>query len=238
MRYLLFAFLWFIGASQAEPLSVEIVYEARPPFVIKEGDSLSGRVATPLMVALERGGLAYQLTEKPSKRHLHEIKANQAALCAVGWFKNSEREQYAKYSQPLYRDRPMAILIHRSNGRFSTIHSVDDLFADTALLPLIKTSYSYGQFIDTRLVESGVKVRQTGTDNITMMSMIAKRRADYMFISREKSDELLQQHPERERLSVKPLEGMPEGNSRYLICSQQVEDAFLDRLNAGLNLDD
>ncbi len=214
--------------------TLEILYELRPPFIAQEGESLRGLVATPLIAALKQSALAYTLTEKPSKRHLHEIRANLAPLCAMGWFKNAEREQFGRYTRAVYTDKPMAVLTRSDQSAVRSKRSIDELLQDSALTLLAKSSYSYGDFIDSALNRYGVQRREVSADNSTMITLIEKKRADYLFISQEEAADLLTDHPQAAHLTVQALEGMPAGNARYLICSQQVEPAVIDRLNAHL----
>jgi uncharacterized protein (TIGR02285 family) len=213
--------------------SLHILYEIRPPYVIKEGKEIRGLVATPLMNALKELAIPFRLVEKPSKRHLHEIKANHGRVCALGWFKNPDRDRYARFSMPLYQDRPMAILMRRDSAIMHPIH-LDSLLQNRAWVRLAKLGYSYGPTIDKKIRYYKTKTRTVGADNITMMSMIAKKRADYMFVSQEEVESLLPSHPQGERLAVVTIDGMPEGNHRHLICSKSVTQTFLDRINQEL----
>lgn len=219
-------------ALWANPL--EIIFEERPPYVVQSNGDVSGLVASPLMSALKKAHVKYVVKEKPSKRHLYEIKANQKPLCAIGWFKNPERETFARYTQPLYQDRPMGILVHRQNQAVSAIQSIDELLTHSSLTMLAKKSYSYGTFVDDQIKKHGVEKREVGVGNVKMLTLIAKRRADYMFISYEEAHELLTSHPQKDVLRFIALKGMPEGNKRYLICSKKTDDALIQRINEQL----
>lgn len=214
----------------AAPL--EIIYEERAPYVVKDKKSINGLVASPLMKALQEAGVEYTIEEQPSsKRHLYEIKANQKPLCAIGWFKNSERERYAKFTKPLYQDQPTGILIRKDNEKLAQIQTVAELFGHPEFSVLVKKSYSYGGFIDEGLEKLHADKREVSVDNIKMLTLLAKDRADYLFISHEEAQELLKTHPQKEKLLFKALEGMPEGNKRYLICSQKTDTVLIDDIN-------
>jgi hypothetical protein len=55
---------------------VEILYESRAPYVEVAGTTIKGLVATPLIKALDKSNIKYNIVSKPSKRHLFEIEAN------------------------------------------------------------------------------------------------------------------------------------------------------------------
>ncbi|MCU7835815.1 MAG: transporter substrate-binding domain-containing protein [gamma proteobacterium symbiont of Taylorina sp.] len=211
---------------------LEIVYEPREPYVIEAQNSITGLVASPLIEALDNSKINYQLKNKPSKRHLLEIKANKKALCAVGWFKNPEREQFAKYSNPLYQDKSMGIIALKKTEITEGI-SIDNLLKKNRISILVKDSYSYGNFLDTKLSNSNVK--KTKATNKNMLSMIAKKRADFMFISYEEAIELLAVHKYKDRLKFIVISNMPQGNNRYLICSKRVDSEIIINLNEYIN---
>lgn len=223
-----------LGFSLAWAKPLELIYEERPPYLVKEGENFTGLVVSPLIKALENARIAYVFKEKPSKRHLHEVKNSSIPLCAVGWFKNPERETYARYTKPLYQDRPTGILARKNNTAVTSIKTIEQLVKQTELTMLSKKSYSYGPFVDKLVAEHGIEKREVGVDNAKMLSLLAKQRADYMFISYEEAHELLKTHPQKDKLVFIGLEGMPEGNHRYLVCSKATDEAMILRINEQL----
>ena len=69
----------------------------------------------------------YHLSGKmPFKRQLITIKANKIKACGIGWFKKTEREKFAWFSQPIYKDKPTVAISKKGNKsllRHSTILS-------------------------------------------------------------------------------------------------------------------
>ena len=49
----------------------------------------------------------------PTNRQLAAVKDAASSSCAIGWFKNPEREQFAKFTKAIYRDKPTVILANR-----------------------------------------------------------------------------------------------------------------------------
>lgn len=226
--------VWTVMALAVWANPLEIIFEKRSPYVTEQNGKVSGLVATPLINALDKANIAYVIKEKPSKRHLHEIKANQKPLCAIGWFKNPERESFARYTKPLYQDRPMGILVHQDNQAVKAIKTVGELLSKPSLTMLAKKSYSYGAFVDEEVKKHGVEKREVGVGNVKMLTLIAKKRADYMFISFEEADELLETHPQGDTLIFVDLQGMPEGSKRYLICSKITDESLIQRIDEQL----
>lgn len=227
MKFKTICSLLFV-ASNLSAFDIELYYEPRPPFVDETSNTLEGIVATPLLNALQKANISYELKNVPSKRHLHDIESNQKSICAIGWFKNSDREKFAKFSKPIYTDKPMGIVARKDDMQFNGIKNIESLLANANLILLTKASYSYGKFIDEKIVALQTKKREVSTDNLTMLSMIEKKRGDYAFMSFEEADELLRQS---QSLRFADIADMPKGNSRYLICSQKVDDKLLNQLN-------
>lgn len=219
-------FLLFISSFS---WALDIVYEERLPYVEKQNETVSGLVATPAMNALSLSKIDYVLKEKPSKRHLLEIESNQTEMCALGWFKNPARESFAKFSKALYKDQPMGIMARSEDESLFADISIDQLLAKELLL-LTKASYSYGAFLDKKITQFNTKKIEVYSNNEKMLQLISKKRADYMFVSKEEASLFLNQS-EFKSLKFYPVIDMPEGNSRYLICSKKVSDETLSRLN-------
>ncbi|MFO1338760.1 MAG: transporter substrate-binding domain-containing protein [Burkholderiaceae bacterium] len=101
-----------VAAVAAEPAPVELYYFERPPYVVKHpgSDEVSGLTATPAAQAFRAAGLAFRWVPLPTVRQLVTLKEQAQAACAVGWFKNAERELQFKFSKPIYRDRPTVAL--------------------------------------------------------------------------------------------------------------------------------
>lgn len=229
-----FCGLFFVITSVFAVEPLEIIFEERPPYVKKDGDSIKGILGLPLTESLKKSNISYTIYEKPSKRHLHEIKANRKTLCAVGWFKNPEREKFAQYTKPLYQDKPMGIVTRKNHKTITNNMSIDELLSNKSLIILSKQSYSYGKFVDEKIEKYANKKRDVSSGNSTMLMLVAKKRADFMFISYEEANHLLQTHPNKDELVYLKLKGMPEGNKRYLICSFKVEKNIIESINKNL----
>lgn len=209
--------------------SLEINYEERIPYIQKNNGSINGLVATPALNALKRSGIVYTLKEKPSKRHLHEIKSNQKAICALGWFKSSQRETFAKFSKVLYQDQPMGIVIRQQEKPIFENKKLEYILKIPKRL-LTKASYSYGNLVDNKIKEYKTHTTEVYTDNQKMLELIVKKRADYMFMAYEEASVLLVQS-KYESLEFIPVYDMPQGNKRYMMCSQKVDDEILNIIN-------
>lgn len=212
------------AASAAEPLAV--LYNARPPHQVPgPGSSVTGLTADPVAYALRKAGIPFQWVAMPSARQLLKIQENRTKLAAVGWFKNPEREKFAKFSHPIYQDRQIAVLARADHPRIPALRTTRELLDDGSLLLLRKLGYSYGQALDERIDRSRQLVMTATVENISMIQMIHARRADYMFISPEEAGEAIRLAGfQPSDFQVRSFPDMPPGEKRYLMFSLQVDD--------------
>ncbi|WP_158089421.1 substrate-binding periplasmic protein [Magnetofaba australis] len=216
--------------------TLELLVFERPPYYVKQLDgSMGGLVAGRAGEALRRAGVTPIWKEVASNRHLSKIKRNRKAACAVGWFKNPERETYAKFSDPIYRDRPMAALRRAEDARFDKLTSLHDLLAAQEVKLGIKLGFSMGAEVDAMMAELKTPTVKVAQDNIGLLRMLSHGEIDYMFVAAEEAESLLGKF-ERDGKSLTEMhpEGAPEGNKRYLLCSQKTPDAWIEKVNAAL----
>lgn len=215
--------------------SLTVVYEERIPYVKKVENSVEGLVASPIIKALEKGKIDYKLKERPSKRHLYEIKANTIPMCAMGWFKNKEREKYAKYTHFVYQDNPMGIIARKNPLGIYPNMDIDNLLLNKKNSLLTKASYSYGKLLDEKIDSFKVNKKEVYNDNQKMLELISKKRADYMFMTKEEAQILLNK-VNIPNLQFYPIKNIPKGNKRYLICSKKVSNKIIEKINENIKI--
>lgn len=214
-------------------MALDIIYEPRKPYIEEISSTIEGLVATPLIQSLNKADITYTLKNRPSKRHLLEIKANKKAVCAVGWFKNSERQSYGKYTKALYQDKPMGIITYVNSDIKDNI-TLKALFANKEWSILVKDSFSYGKQIDEKLKTTSQRIYKVSTTNDNMVLHIIRKRADFMFLSYEEALSILNNERFKNKLQFIKIKEIPQGNKRYLICSQKVDDALITSINRHL----
>lgn len=177
--------------AHSEP--IKLVYNERPPYLQSDDSKkVIGLTGTPTAHAFNQAGIPYFWYLIPSKRQLLEIKLNQEPVCSPGWFKNPEREKYGKYTRPIYQDKAIAILTQKDNQKVLGIKSIDDLLSHQNLLLIVKDGYSYGKFIDEKIAEFKPHIQKTTQENDYMVRYVYRKRADYMFISPEEAQGVIE----------------------------------------------
>ena len=212
-----------------------IHYHERPPYYITGTLDIHGLCCDPVKIAFTNAGIPFKWQKTPAKRQLEILKNTNSKECIAGWFKSEEREKFAKYSHYIYQDKPVIAIARSDNYNIKLNRSLEEILKNKNLILLKKNGYSYGQFIDKKILElKPVKVI-TNSKNIMMLKMIHNRRADYFFISEEEAIELvaLSGLLKTDFKYIK-FNNMPEGNKRYLLFSKMVSNTVIEKINLEL----
>ncbi len=223
------------AGAETDPLSLTVYYHERPPYSHRPagGEQVTGLLVEPVRAAARALGVAVTLTEVPAARQLALIEAGGPQACALGWFRQADREVFARFSRPIYRDRPTTVVHRADDPRFAAITDLDDLTAAPRVRVLLKRAYSYGPALDRLITALPEDSRITvSAENIAMVTLIARHRADFLFMAPEEAVFTLGQADLAERLALRQLSDMPAGETRHLMCTRSVPDGLIDRFDA------
>ena len=232
---LCFVLSYFSCAIAQEP--VQIFYEERVPYAVtSEEGKVEGLTATPITVAFEKAGIPIQWRNMPFKRQLITIKANKTFACGIGWFKKPEREEFARFSDPIYQDRPTIVIGKKESNILSKYSTVEDLVKANNIKLLVKDSFSYGKYLDALIDKySPNKLVVVGSSNLEMLQLLLVGRADYFFVAEEEAEEMIRSAGYSiSDFTFHHYKDMPSGNFRYLACSQNVPSEMMNRINNSL----
>jgi polar amino acid transport system substrate-binding protein len=231
----MFSSALFASECMAGCDSITVHYNDRVPYLHATGNGVEGLTATPAATAFKEAGIPFQWKNTPSKRQMKVIEDNGGCDCAVGWFKNPERERFARYTRYIYQDRPQIALARADNEKLRSGATVDSVLSNPELTLEIKDGYSYGTFLDAKIAQYKPKTDRTTNENINMLKMIHARRADYLFISPEEADALVESSglPKKDFKYI-TFPDMPEGEKRYMLCSRKVGDELIHKLNEAI----
>lgn len=228
-------YLWLaLAAIAGAEAPLVIYYHERPPYLMTApGGVVRGLTADPAAAAFSTAGVPVLWRLVPSNRQLEMIKQG-GQRCAVGWFKNAERERYAKFTRPLYRDLPLVAIVREEFVTQDPV-SLDRLLAIPTLKVLLKDRYSYGDYVDRLLREAQASISSTTAESITMLAMLSAHRADVVLLAAEEANYLMQPDaPQRVRLRILRLVDLPQGQLRHIMCSRDVSDDVIRRLDKGI----
>ncbi|MCL9780764.1 transporter substrate-binding domain-containing protein [Vibrio sp. S4M6] len=229
--------LLFLCSTQAYANShceskITLLYHERIPYVVNQNGAVIGLTATPASKAFRQSEVDIEWQKTPVKRQLMMIKNNHDCLCTIGWFKNPEREQYSRYSQPIYQDKPQVAITSANNQLLVSGRPLREVLQQQELSILMKDGYSYGKFIDEQVEKYQPTTYKVLYENLKMLSLIYHQRYDYFFIAPEEVDSLVEESKfNRSDFNVIEFNDMPEGEKRYILCSKQVPESVIHRLN-------
>ncbi len=215
---------------RAEPLS--LLYDIRPPYYTRDKDGqIGGLVAGLVDRAFVEAGIEVTWERLRFNRQIESIATGQAA-CSPGWFKNPERETFAQFSIPLYRDQPQVIVVETEDAQKFDHPTLSALFQDKDLRFGAKLSYSYGRFIDTLLEVHHPPMKRTAHSVQGLVGLMLQDRFDYTIMSGEEFDNLAVSTGDRDRpFTAISYPDIPPGNDRYLMCANTVDGTILRRFN-------
>ena len=211
---------------------ITLYYHDRIPHSQRTENGIEGLIASPSALAFEMAGIPFQWKKTPPKRQIKIIEDNEGCDCAVGWFKNPEREKFAKFTLHLYQDRPYIAIVRADNKKLQSGITIDAALSNSKITLAIKDGYSYGAFLDTKIAMYKPVAERTSTNNINMLKKIHAGRNDYFFIAPEEADCLIESSgfPKKDFKYI-TFSDIPEGEKRYIMCSQKVEDEIIKKLN-------
>jgi len=218
-----------------EPVII-LHYHERRPYYISTGAKVQGLVAATVTRAFEFAEIPYKWQQTPAKRQLDIIRNNDSLSCGVGWFKTTKREKFGKFSAPIYQDSPFVVVAMAENTLMQNMLTLDQLLGEHRLKLLVKAGYSYGTDVDRKIRDFSPWQVETTADNQAMLRMIEGHRADYCFMTREEATDLFMHAGfNKDKFIMVPFAAIPNGNKRYLICSQQVPDEIIERFNQAVD---
>lgn len=213
---------------------ITLSFNDRPPYLVAGADgSASGLTGTPAAEAFRAAGIDVVWSKVPPNRQLVVLKEG-GPNCAIGWYKTAEREQFAKFTKPIYRDKPTVII---ANPKFAPAENAKlaDILGTKGARVLIKENFSYGPFIDAELAKSKAVQTKSNGSSTQMLQLVNANSVDFMFASEEEASYLVEQSGIGAG-NFKQIKApdVPAGDDRYIMCSKDVSDEIIGKLNKAI----
>ncbi|MQA19814.1 transporter substrate-binding domain-containing protein [Rugamonas rivuli] len=218
--------------------AINVGYSERPPYMIPMPDGApSGLTGTPTAKAFKTAGIPVVWHNVPTNRQLIMIHDATALNCAVGWFWTAERDGFAKFTKPIYRDKDWMVLANAAlAARGDT--TLRALLQRPETRILVKDNYSYGTELDKLLAPRRASLAISTAASGKMVQSIAKGVVDMMFVSEDEGHYIMAHHPSEQTRNLRLLhfKDMPHGPERHIMCSKAVPDDVINRLNKAITL--
>ena len=235
LRGLLVALALVAAVSSARAEDLALYYFERPPYYQTRDGRPAGFLLEWALAVFDDAGVGYHYESIPPGRILQRIREGEEA-CSVGWFKTLERQAYARFTEPVYRDRPLVVLFTDDNVLPMARHAgLESLLRDGSLTQGLARGFSYGAYVDAMLVRLAPRAVSVAAGQDQMVAMLAQGRFDYMFASGEEAEQLVRwPGVARGRLRYRTLEDVPQGDERHIMCSKRVPVEVVEALDRAI----
>jgi len=218
-----------------EPLLM--VFRSKPPYSYTEDGVQKGFLLEKTQQILKNVGINATFAEVPPRRIFQDIQANQERICSFGWYKNPEREAYAKFSLAMHQDRPHLVLANQKAAeKIKRLKTLKNLMAAKDLTLTMVDSVSYGQEIDAMIATFPGTIDKGPLAPQRVAEKLAADRADFMFIDHDDYEYLKATATSfpHDVLVQMTFPDAPAGLKRYILCSQKVDESTMSLINAGI----
>lgn len=225
---------WAVGAAVAQP-PLPVYYFERPPYYFTHDGHPTGFLLDRAVALFALAGVPARYESMPSKRIMHKLRSGEPC-CSVGWFRVPEREAFARFTLPIHRDKELVALFASPKARAMYAHrNVASLLADDSLVLGVVDGFSYGRVVDNLIRTIRPRMKSLVSTQDRMVVMVAQGRFDYFFVAPEEADVLLSEaDPSLGLLLLRILDGVPEGNTRHIMCSHAVPPGVVEALDAAI----
>jgi uncharacterized protein (TIGR02285 family) len=223
------------GALGAAEPQFTVAWRDKPPYHYVENGVPTGFLLARARAVFDSAGLSARFVSEPQKRIWANFQHGATNYCSISWYRLPEREALAQYSQPFHEDLPHTILI--APGMVERVKShttLDALLADPNLTLGVIEGVSYGPVLDPKIKTSKNKVMSRTVETTQMMRMLTVGRASYMFVDREDWEYFQQKEKPGQAIVRYDLPGMPPGLKRHIVCSRDVPQATMNKLNQAI----
>lgn len=221
-------------AAFAADESVSVVFRNKPPYSYVENGVQKGFLLARAQQLFAAAGLRARFEEMPPARMWAELRANAAPLCSFGWYRLPEREAFARFSLPIHTDRPQVVLtradmaprLRRHTSFAALLQAGDQRFG-------VVDAVSYGPELDRLIAGARVPVSRVLDAPVRAIWMLAAGRFDFMIVDQDDLDFYLANTPDlkNQKLERVDFPDMPPGMTRHILCSRQVPEAWMQRLD-------
>lgn len=219
----------------AEPLLVS--YIEKPPYYYTDAQGQPrGFLVERVRQIMAQAGVEIRLESRPSNRVLQELRQESVGRCSIGWFKTAEREGFARFTLPVYHDRPLiAVALPARAAEFGKAGGLAGMLAFPGIRVGAVAGYSYGDVADQLLAPLGERVDRAPLPSSNFAKLVAGR-FDFALFNTEDLDHLVAQAPELGARVVRVnLPDVPPGKPRHLMCSQAVSPTVIQHLDQAIS---
>lgn len=238
-RFSIIMFLSIALAGASIPASsseLEVLLIEYPPYYTMKPDGIiGGIIVDSARKIFARSGIEYKFSFAPPKRILVEIK-NGVSQASLGWFKTSEREEFANFSLPVYRNKPEGVFVLREEAeRFALYRNFKELMVSSHFTIGRIDGYSQGEFLDTILADYKNRTVWVTADQVQLIKMLKARRFDFILLPPEEVETLVTSagHSLQDFALLK-MDDIPAGVLRYIMYPKSTSRTIIEKIDKAI----
>ncbi|WP_421901462.1 substrate-binding periplasmic protein [Maridesulfovibrio sp.] len=184
---------------------------------------------------MNKAGCKCSYISMPSKRILHTIKKG-GPFASIGWFKTAQREKYAKFSLPIYENKPIVVLVKKENRElFAKYNKLEEILAQKKFKTGYIAGHSMGGYIDYLLEKYPESFHALSGTTQQLVKMLHDGRIDFCLLAPVEIVRIVKQSDYKENdFYFMSMEDIIKGNTRHLIFSRDVSDETIIKINAAI----
>jgi uncharacterized protein (TIGR02285 family) len=221
--------------AQEHVQELTIAWRSKPPHQYVENGVEKGILLERARAVFQEAHLPTHFVEEPAKRIWHNFAIQTENYCSFGWYRIPERESLVQFSAIFHTDPPHTLLVAPEALAAVQKHkTLASLLDDPQLTRGMVDGVSYGPQLDAMIKHSRNHVELSSAAPLIMANMIANHRASFMLIDREDWEYMRDRENGAHNLVQLDLQGMPNGLSRYIVCSNDVSAETMKKINAAI----
>jgi uncharacterized protein (TIGR02285 family) len=225
------------AAPQAETAApaLTVAWRNKPPLHYMENGEEKGILLLRARQVFATAGLTTHFVEEPAKRIWNNFTIGTRNYCSFGWYRIPEREPLVQFSTVFHSDPPHTLLVSpEAVAQVQAHKTLESLLSDPTLTLGVVDGVSYGPELDALIKRSHNMIARSTVAPMVMARMVAGHRASFMLIDRDDWEYLKDKEDGVQSLKQMDLREMPAGLNRYIVCSKDVPQAVMQRIDKAI----
>lgn len=229
----LFAAVFVATPAAASDHELTVAFNRKAPFFYFEGDAAKGLVVDIVSRTLNAAGLHYHYEEMPFQRLLYNLQIQRPDFIVLGLSKTTEREKFAIFSRPIFRDQtPVVLFRHEDHDRMAAFATFNDLVHGGMLYGRKRGTV---QTADPLLKNMQERELIFDAEVVSFPLLLLKRRFDFTILYPEEVAYAIAGSGIGENeMETRLFPDMPPGDYRYLLFSKALATETIERINASI----
>ena len=212
---------------------IYLYFDSQPPYLKSSHNGIYGITATLAADVFKAASLQFKWKRAPSDEQFDLLKENKAKRCLIGRNRNLMQEEYARFTYPIYTDKPQVAISNKDN--VLQVSTLDELFSDSKKVMLVKEAHSYGQYVDQMVKKNKPRRLMLAIDTADMLLALSRHKADYMLIAPEEIEKTFEAAALNVGdFNINLLTDIPSGEQHNIVCSMQVSSEAIQKLNQAI----